>query len=498
MLRHNGIACAYMDSVPVLLLTAQVALQAFGKGAAQESSPQAVDIVGLYKPVTKASLMLLSADKMSETVRFALRNALSGRPGPVHLNLPADLVKRQVAADFLPPHRYRPCARGFDRGAVKEACRLLARAQKPAILIGHGVYLARAWAEVRRLAERLRAPVATTPKGKGLFPEDHLLSLGVLGFAGCPQAEAALLSDEVDVLMAVGTSLGELATHTWTEKLRPREALIQVDIDPREIGKNYPADVAVVGDAKTILTEILFQLDREFRWKEAGKQAANGERWIGEVKSRTPRYVRAEGFEDLSVPLKPQRLIWELREALPADSLLFVDIGNVMAWALHFLPVFEPGTFHINLGLASMGHAVAGSVGGKLAAPSRNVVALVGDGAFAMNGMEVHTAVEQQIPVVWVVMNNAGHGMVCHGERLQFKGKFSTGRFRCPLDVAAMAEAMGALGFRVERPGELARTLREALASGRPAVIDARIDPEEMPPLALRIETLDRFFEGNR
>jgi len=484
----TGVACAYMDSVPILLLTAQVALNAFGKGAAQESSFYGVDVVELYKPVTKASLMLLSGEKMSETARFVLRTALSGRPGPVHLSLPADLVKKNVPLDLVPPSRYRASLENFDRGAVKEACRLLAAAKRPAILCGHGVYMSRAWPELKRLAERLGAPVATTPKGKGLFPEDHLLSLGVFGFAGSPQADAVMLSGDTDVLLTVGTSLGEL---------RPTQALIQIDVDPREIGKNYPAELGVVGDAKTVLNEMLFQLDRDQRWKEGDASAARAER-VKAIKAAHPRTVRSEGFDDLSTPLKPQRLMRELREAAPANAIYFVDIGNVMAWALHFFPVYEPGTFHINLGLASMGHAVAAAIGGKLAAPDRPVIALVGDAAFAMNGMEVHAAVEFNVPVIWIVMNNGGHGMVCHGERLQFKGKFQTGKFRVPLDIAALAEAMGALGLKVEKPGELAGALATALRSGRPTVIDVRTDPDEMPPLAMRIETLDRFFEGNR
>lgn len=492
----TGIGCAYMDSVPVMLLTAQVALGAFGKGAAQESTPHAVDVVDLYKPVTKASLMLLSAGKMSETARFMLRTCLSGRPGPVHLNLPADLVKKPVPLDLIPPNWYRASHQHFDRNAVKEACQILAQARRPAILAGHGVYLSKGWAELRKLAERMRIPVATTPKGKGVFPENHVLSLGVLGFAGSPQADACLLSGEVDVLLTVGTSLGELATHTWSEKLKPRQALIQVDIDPREIGKNYPATLGIVGDARTVLTETLFHLERELRWQEDDGELSEREAWVKRLKSEHPRFVRAEGFEDLSVPLKPQRLMKELREALPRDGILFVDIGNVMAWALHYFPVTEPGTFQINLGLASMGHAVAAAIGGKLAAPDRPVVALVGDAAFAMNGMEVHTAVEWDVPVIWLVMNNGGHGMVCHGERLQFKGKFTTGKFRRALDIASIAEALGAKAFRVERPGEMAQAMQEALKSPGPVVIDARTDPEEMPPLSLRIETLDRFFEG--
>jgi acetolactate synthase-1/2/3 large subunit len=493
----TGVACSSLDSVPVLLITAQVALHAFGKGAAQESSPQGLDVVRLFKPVTKASLMLHAAEKMGETCRSLLRSAMTGRQGPVHLSIPADLAKRLVPAESPSSARYRPASRAFDREAVRRACAALAAAKRPAILAGTGVLRARAWGELRALAERLGAPVASTPKAKGVFPEDHPLSLGVLGFAGSPQADACFLSGDVDVLLAVGTSLGELATHAWSERLRPSGAFIQVDVDPSEIGKNYPVDVGIAGDAGAVLLESAYQLERELK-RGGGPAAAEREAWVRSLRAAHPRTVRPEGFEDRSVPLKPQRLMRELERALPRGSHLFVDIGNVMAWALHFLTVREPGTFHINLGLASMGHAVAAAIGGKLAAPDRPVVALVGDAAFAMNGTEVHAAAELGLNVVWLVLNNGGHGMVTHGERLQFKGTVSTGRFRVPLDVAAIARGLGARAVRIDRPDALAGALSDALSGEGPAVIEAMVDPEEMPPLSLRIETLDRFFAGEK
>ncbi len=492
----TGVACSFMDSSPVLLLTAQIALGAFGKGAAQESSLHGVDLVELFKPVTKTSLMLLSGDKMAETARFVLRTMLSGRPGPAHLNLPADLVRRSVPQDWLPPERYRATSEPFDREAVRRAAQFLVRAKRPAILAGHGTQISKAHAELRRLAERLRLPVATTPKAKGVFPEDHALALGPFGFAGSPRSEACLLSGEVDVLVTVGTSLGEQVTHGWSPKLKPKEALIQIDIDPREIGKNYPAQLGVVGDARTVLNELLFHVEREIRWKEESPPLEAREAWIKDLKSRHPACLQAEGLTDDRVPLRPQRVMKLMREALPSDGILFVDVGNVMAWAIHYFQVTEPNSFILNMGLASMGHAVAAAIGGKLAAPGRPVVALVGDAAFAMNGMEIHAAVELGLPVVWVVLNNGGHGMVYHGERKQFNGKFVSSKFRSPIDAAGVARGLGALGLSAETPAEFGSALSRALEHKGPAVIDARTDIELAPPMAMRIETLDRFFQG--
>lgn len=519
----TGIACAQRDSIPVMLVTAQVAVSVFGKGAAQESSAQALDIVDLYRAATRASLPLVSPERIEETAQYLLRRALTGRTGPVHFNLPADLMKRQVPATPKSQRPYRVRPRCFDRASVKEACRLLAQARRPAILAGYGVYLSRAWEELQTLAERLRIPVATTPKAKGVFPENHPLSLGVHGLAGCPQAEAYLLGEnrhhietppangrardhdaeadddqDVDVLMVVGSSLGEEATHCWDARLQPSETMIHLDIDPTEIGKNYHVDVGMVGDARAALTEMRFEVERQLQCMsdDDGPDLDQRGCMVDQFKRVHPRFVETAGFEDTSAPLKPQRLIRELERALPDDALLFVDIGNVMTWALHYFQVRRPGMFHINLGLASMGHAVASSIGAKLGAPERPVVALVGDAAFAMNGMEVHAAVEADVPVVWIVMNNGGHGMVCHGERLQFKGKFQTGKFRTPLHIAKLAEGMGARAQRVEDPADFAGALRQALAAGEPVVLDVLTDPETMPPMGMRIKTLDKFFEA--
>ncbi len=491
----TGVASAYADSIPMLVLTAQIATGAFAKGAVQESTSHGVDIVEMFKPITKMSTMLVSSEKMPDMIRLAIRTAMTGRRGPVHLNLPADLVKRLVKAHVVPPAHYHASAAPFDREAVKLAARRLLKAKRPGLLLGSGVNLSRAHAEARAIAERLSIPVATSPKAKGAFPEDHVLSMGVLGFAGSPRADAYFMGGEVDVLLVVGSSLGEFSTHTWDAKLQPSSALIHIDIDPKEIGKNYPTAIGIVGDAKASLKELGFQIEREIRWLEQFSPPSPDS--IREFKERHPRCLKPELLLSDAVPIKPQRLIHEMRQWLPEDTLLFVDIGNCIAWSVHYFPITVPGSFQLNLGMASMGHAVAAAVGAKLAAPERPVVAFVGDAAFAMNGMEIHTAVDHSVPVVWVVANNGCHGMVYHGERAQFGGKFVSSKFRKPLDIAAIAEGMGALALRAEKPEDLPKAFKTALGTGRPVVIDARIDPEESPPMRLRIEALDKFFAGS-
>lgn len=487
----TGIASAYADSIPVLILTAQVATRAFGKGAIQESTTYGVDLVKMFEPVTRLSVMLPTAERMPDLMKRALRAALSGRPGPVHLSLPADLVSQPIPYVRYPWQHYRPHSETFDREAVEEAARLLVEAESPCILAGHGVTLSSAWEELLKLAERLRIPVATTPKAKGVFPEDHPLSLGVFGFAGHPRADGYLLSGRVDVLLAVGTSLGEFQTQAWHPRLQPSVGFIQVDLDPNEIGKNYSADVGITGDARATLQALHDRVDQTF------KGALQGDP-LERIRAEIPRHVGAELMSSDGVPLKPQRVIAEMQALLPESTLLFVDTGNCITWAGHYYEVRRPVSYFQAMGFAAMGHGFASSIGGKVAAPGRPVVALGGDGAFAMSGMEIHTAVEHGIPVIWIVLNNGGHGMVYHGDRILMNRRLDSSTFRTGLDVYGVARSLGARAFQVDSPEAFRGALRDALGSGEPCVIDTRIDPEEVPhALRDRVATLKKFFSGN-
>jgi acetolactate synthase-1/2/3 large subunit len=483
----TGIAGARTDSLPVLYITAQVATRVFGCGAIQESTVHGVDVVSIMRPVTKLSAMVASAASAPALIRTAIRTALGGRPGPVHLNIPADLAREQVPVRLLDAYRSRSVG-AVDRQAVSRAADLLFNAERPCLLVGNGVSLAGATAELRRVAERLGVPVATSPKGKGAFPENHPLSLGVFGLGGHPRAHAYLTSGQVDVLCVVGSSLNEFSSSGWESGLAPRRALIQIDLDATELGKNYAVDVPIVGDARAALESMAGYIERT---------RSDQPRARAFVQDATmPRHEGGELMTSDEAPLKPQRLVKEIRDALPDDGMFFVDNGNSIIWGGHYFEAREPNTYFIDLGMACMGSAVAAVVGGKAAAPKRAAVALVGDAAFAMHGMEVHTAVEERYPVVWVVLNNGGHGMVTQGERLLGRGP-GIGGFRVPIDSATLGRSLGALSFRVETPRELAEALRIALSADKPTVIDAIIDPDEVPPtLAQRAQTLAKFFNG--
>lgn len=512
----TGIATSYADSIPVLAITGQVATSLFGKGAAQESTCDGINIVELFRHVTKHSAMLINPEKAGEMVRQALRVATSGRKGPVHLNIPMDIMKKEVTGEIIPLAKFRPSTLYFDRYSIRTAATLLLEAKKPAILLGNGTLLSGAVGEVGKLAEMLTIPVATTPKAKGGFPENHPLSLGVFGLAGAPMAGEYLLRREagteeknpegessapetqypksnVDVLLTVGTSFNEEGTHAWDKRLKPEKALIQVDIDPYEFGKNYPFDVGLMGDAKIIMRELTYEilrrLDTSGEKERRARELHMTEELVG-FKEKNQKYEAVAKMMSEDVPLKPQRLMKDLRESFSEDTLFFVDIGSNLLWGIHYLDIIKPYTFFIGLGFASMGFGAAAVVGGKFAAPDKPVVAIVGDGGFLMNGMEVATAVNYRKQVIWIVENNSQYGMVSQA-RKHMGYSYTTGAEFQQVNFAKIAEGLGAEGRRITKPGEINKKMMDDIvASGKPTVLDVIIDRDEAPPLGLRIKAL--------
>lgn len=483
----TGIAASYMDSVPTLLLTGQVSTRAVGRGALQDSSVFGVPLTDIFRHVTKLSAELSHPDRTSQLVHRAIRTALGGRPGPVHLSLPVDMLKQRVSYFELPSERYRSASAPVDREGVARLAQLFVEAERPCILAGHGTNVSGAEAALRELAELLRVPVATTPMAKGCFPEDHDLSLGVFGFAGHPLADRYLLSSEVDLLVVLGSSLGELVTHTWDRRLLNPASFVQVDIDPTAIGNNYPVELGIVGDIRATLVELL-----EACRGLLGDRRRSVPSSLLEARAVTlPIQPIASPVSSPSRMVRPSEAVPVLQEELPEDTLVFIDSGNCVSWMGRHFRARRPRSYFLNMGLSSMGHAVAAAIGGKLAAPDKPVVAIVGDAAFAMNGMEVHTAVEENVPVVWIVLNNGGHGMVYQGEKLLLGRHLGACQFRVPLDPAALARAVGATGYRSDTIPSFREHLRAALESRVPTVIDLHIDPEEIPPsLMLRARTV--------
>lgn len=486
----TGVAAAFCDGVPMLVITGQAPSHAIGKGAAQEMAPEDIDIVAMFRPITKYSAMIPAPDRVSHHLRRALRLALTGQPGPVHLNVPVDFWEKPAQPEWFGPQSYRPSTQVSDREAVRQASHYLVRASYPVFLVGSGVASSNARIEAMQVAERLGARVATTARAKGVFPEDHPLSLGVMGLAGHRTARETLLSDRVDVLMTIGASLNETTTLNWDPRLLPSDALIQLDISVDRVGRNYPVTVPLVGDARTVLTELSFQIDRELGSNDAMS------RWFEE-----PPIVHDHSFYDRpdlrtsgSVPITPQRWRVELNEMLPGNALVFSDIGGHMLFNIHDVMIRNRQSFVLNLGFGSMGHGTAAPIGAALAAPHRPVIAIIGDACFTMCGMELLTAAEYDVPVIWIVENNQMHGITWHGSQFVGNGQpMDAVKYQRHLSISDIANAMGVKAWRIERPGELRPAFMEALERRRPALIEILADGSICPPLGERAKTIAGF-----
>ncbi|MEM7158116.1 MAG: thiamine pyrophosphate-binding protein [Myxococcota bacterium] len=486
----TGVAAAFSDGVPMLVITGQAPSHTIGRGAAQEMAPEDVDIVAMFRPVTKYSVMIPAPDRVSHHLRRALRLALTGQPGPVHLNVPVDFWERPARPEWFAPQSYRPSTQTFDREAVREASRWLVNAEYPVLLVGSGVATSSARVETRALAERLPARVATTPRAKGVFPEDHPLSLGVMGFAGHTTARETLLSERVDVLLTVGASLNETTTLNWHPKLMPSQALIQLDISVDRIGRNYPVTVPLVGDARTVLNELAFHIQREL------KGTVTASRWAEEppIDHGDSFYSEPELRNSDAIPVTPQRWRVELGEILPGNAIVFSDIGGHMLFNIQDLAIRHRQSFMLNLGFGSMGHGTAAPVGAALAAPHRPVVAIIGDACFTMCGMELLTAAEYDVPVIWIVENNQMHGITWHGSRQVGNGEpMDAIRYRRSIEIARISQSMGVDSWVVDRPGQLRSAFMEALERRRPSLIEILVDGSIPPPLGDRAKSIAGF-----
>jgi acetolactate synthase-1/2/3 large subunit len=483
----TGIALAHVEHTPMVIISAQVATGWYGRGAAQE-----LDTVRLLEPITKASLALTEPTRAQSTLEYLLRVAQAGRAGPVHLSVASNLWNQ--------PCRYTS-RNGYNltNSAAEPASdallHVLTEARAPCILAGRGVVLADAHSELLALAERYpKLRVASSPRAKGVFPESHPQSLGVFGFAGHPGAEQALL-DESDIVIVLGSRLGEITSLGWDERFTQR-CLVQIDLDPAEIGKNFSVALGIACDIRRVLRAALATKAPGERSTVEGGTGGTGEACV-QASDQDSRDALAMGEEQRARAtggLSPELLMRGLNRVLDGSEHVFVDIGNVMAWALHHLERDGPNRFHVNLMFGCMGHALPAATGAALGTRSPTI-ALVGDAAFAMSGFELHTAVEQGAPIVVVVLNDGGHGMVEMGSEWQFgRDAVPSARFSHRIDACALAVSLGASAAEITNETEFERALLAALRSGTPWLLDVRIDPRAVPPFGARMDLLKKNF----
>jgi acetolactate synthase-1/2/3 large subunit len=494
-----ALACAMMDSSALVAITGNVPTPQFNRGPFQETyRHHQADFPSVIRPYVKRSFQVPRAEMLPLALRQAFKTAATGRPGPVNVDVPLDVFVEEAPTAWVPdPGEWW---HGIDRrpGPSPEVARraldLLVGAERPVILVGNGAVLSEAAAEVRQLAEVLGAPVANTPQGAGVMPADHPLAVGVVGRNGTYPANQA--TRQADVLLALGVRFDDRVSSGWVPGYTfaiPPTRLVHVDIDPDEIGRNYPVHLGVAADVKSFLRSLL-------ALAEAGRARSGHEAWLREVAAwqRDWAEFNERRYRADAVPLQPAHVIRTLREAVPRDSIVLVDVGVHHNWMVQQWPVHFPQTLLQSWGFAAMGFAVGGVLGAKLAAPERRAVAVCGDGGFLMASNAVATAVEYGIPATWVVWNNQGYVSIRDLQRGAF-GKETTTMFNRAQtgepfspDYALLARACGAEGIRVTAPGELGDALAAAVRSDRPTVLDVAVDDGapiatgtwQLPPLA--------------
>src|SRR4051794_38987124 len=463
----TGIANAYMDSTPIVVITGQVPKHLIGTDAFQE-----VDTVGITRPCVKHNYLVRNAEDLPAIVREAFHLARSGRPGPVVIDIPKDVSAARSNYSRL-DHVSFPFSRqsvAVDANLVAEALQQIVNAKRPVLYVGGGIVNAGAVASLLSFAESLRLPVTPTLMGLGGFPSSHPLCLGMLGMHGTFAANMAVA--ESDLLIALGVRFddrvtGKLATFA------PHARVIHVDIDPANIGKNVAPTLAVTGDVKHVL-DMFLSLIKEQRLQDS---IAQRESWWDQIRRwQVSQPLRFTGSQN---QIKPQTVIRELHRLTNGEALIATDVGQHQMWVAQFYPFTRPRQLITSGGLGTMGFGLPAAIGAQLALPGQQVVAVVGDGGFQMTNQELATAVQYDLPVKIVIMNNGYLGMVRQWQEMFYDRTYSEVDISVAPDFVKLAEAYGAAGFRAERPTELRRVMEAALKHEGVSVVDIRVSKEE-------------------
>lgn len=468
----TGLASAKCDAVPLVLLAGEVPRPLQGKGALQDGSTHHLNMLNVARSLAKKVFEVTEPHTAPLRLADALRAAREGVPGPVLVTLPLDVLMAPITPALA-------CFADVSPSVTLDACVLdavhaqLVDEARPLLFAGSALRRGDGPEKLLAFAERYQLPVVTSPKAKGVFPEDHPLSLGVFGIGGHPSA-LEYVQAGVGTLIAVGTSLGDLATEGWNPALKPARALIHVDVDPSVISRNYPADIAVVAPATAFFDEMMRRPEPPSRGPVGFK-----------LSTHSDPEVEREGAEGR---IAPSRAVWELQRALPDDARFVIDSGEHFLFSAHYLRLSLPDQFIAMTGLGSMGSSLGAAMGAKLAEPARSTCVIMGDGGFTMVGLELLDAVAQRLPIVVAILNDGRLGMCELGHDTVY-GRAP--RFSVPMpDVRTFAASIGAEGYVVERAGEIESLAEKLQNPKRPILLDIRIDRSVKLPKRDRIGAL--------
>jgi acetolactate synthase-1/2/3 large subunit len=463
----TGIATAFMDSIPIVIMTGQVPTLLIGNDAFQEA-----DIIGITRPCTKHNYLAKDVKDLARILREAFYVARGGRPGPVLIDLPKDVMVN--SAEFKYPERvsirgYQPTYEGH-LGQIQRAIKLILKSKKPVLYVGGGIISSNASKELAHFVERLSIPVTMTLMGLGSFPGNHPLSLGMLGMHGTYWANMAVM--ESDLLIAIGSRFDDRVTGK-IEAFAPQAKIIHIDIDPTSISKNVRVDLPIVGDCKRILSKILSFLEEE----DTSLFKAGLDRWHHQIERF--KAIHNMKYEQKEI-IKPQYVIEKINELTKGDAIISTEVGQNQMWTAQYFSFLKPRTLLTSGGLGTMGYGLPAAMGAQAAFPNKLVIDISGDGSFQMNSQELATVVQYQLPVKVVILNNGYLGMVRQWQEFFYGKRYASSSLEgTSPDFVKLAEAYGAVGFRTNKPEEVVPILKKAFSIAEPVVIDFLVDPEE-------------------
>lgn len=461
----TGIADAYSDSVPIVALTGQVPTGLIGNDAFQEA-----DIIGITMPITKHNMQITKVEDIPSIIKSAFKIAASRRPGPVLVDLPKDIQQAQLK-NFKYPKDVELAGYNIETGSghpvqVKKAVEMLMDAERPVIIAGGGVTISNAQNELIQLVESLNIPVCSTLMGKGSYPEDRPLALGMLGMHGTKSAN--LMITESDCVLAIGVRFSDRITCDVSYFAKDAK-MIHIDLDSAEIGKNVDVDLPIVGDAKKVLKNMLKVVGK--------KKAKGGTAWHKKLIQYKKEYTSVWDYDD--VPIKQQRVMKELNSLIDAKTIIATEVGQCQMFAAHYLQIKDPRKWLSSGGLGTMGSGFPYAIGAKVAKPDHKVIDVGSEGSFMMSCQELATCKENDIPVTVLLLKNNYLGMVKQWQDLFYdKRRSHTSLGKSP-DFVKLADAFGCKGLRIEKPSEIKEGLKLAMKSSETYVIDVPVDADE-------------------
>ena len=463
----TGLATAYMDSIPVVVLSGQVPTALIGNDAFQEA-----DILGITRSCTKHNYLVKSVKDLGRIIREAFHVARTGRPGPVVVDIPKDVTAdvtgyKPVQKVEMPG--YNPTTEGHP-GQIERALDLLVKAKRPLLYVGGGVVLSDAHRELKRFAERFRMPVTMTLMGLGGFPGEHPLSLGMLGMHGTCRANMAI--SNADLVIAVGARFDDRVTGR-IDKFASHAKIVHIDVDPTSISKNVVVDIPIVGDAKKVLQQIL-QILKKAKYTKV--KTPKRTEWLNKIEAWKRERALAYKMEG---ELKPQYVVEKIYEVTRGDALITTEVGQNQMWAVQYYHFKKPRTLFTSGGLGTMGYGLPAALGVQVARPDKLVIDIAGDGSIQMNSQELATAVQYGLPVKVAILNNGYLGMVRQWQELFYDKRYAAVDSSAQPDFVKLAEAYGAVGLRATKAEEVVPVLKKAIATPKPVIIDFQVSREE-------------------